>query len=415
LSRAGASVALIEARSRLGGRIWTRRRPGWPVPLELGPEFIHGRDAKFFALLEEAGMRAIRLPDAHVRRVASELRPLTDLWDQFEAMTRRIGRAGRDRSVAEELRRRRAAFTSEQRRLLIMMVEGYDAAPADLASAQALSTAGERPAGDDDRAQFRPIEGYGRLVDRLLTRVDGSRCTLLRSTVVRSVVWRRGAVRMATTRGEIRARRALVTAPIGVLRAPAGSRGAIAFDPDPPALRRALSGLAMGDVVRLVLRFRDPFWREAPLVARVRRSGEADPNFFHFFGAVFPTWWTCAPVEGAVLTAWAGGEAASTLRSLPRGQIVRTAVETFAAGIGVPARRVARKLLAWDLHDWTADPYSRGAYSYALVGGATAGHRLMRPIEDTLFFAGEAVGEGDSGTVPAAVASGERAARRMLR
>ncbi len=231
---------------------------------------------------------------------------------------------------------------------------------------------------------------------------------------MRSIAWRRGAVRLATTRGEIRARHALVTVPIGVLRAPAGVPGAIAFDPDPPALRRALSGLAMGDVVRLVLRFRDPFWREAPLVARSARSGDAEPNFFHFFGAPFPTWWTCAPVEAAVLTAWAGGPAASTLRSLPRTRIVRTAIETFAAGIGVPARRVARKLLDWDLHDWTADPHSRGAYSYALVGGATAGRRLMRPIEDTLFFAGEAVGKGDSGTVPAAVASGERAARLIL-
>jgi monoamine oxidase len=71
-------------------------------------------------------------------------------------------------------------------------------------------------------------------------------------------------------------------------------------------------------------------------------------------------------------------------------------------------------VLDWDLHDWTGDPYTRGAYSYALVGGALAGKRLMRPVEDTLFFAGEAIGEGDSGTVPAAIASGRRAARQIL-
>jgi monoamine oxidase len=416
LSRAGASVALLEARARIGGRVWTRRPPGWPVPLELGPEFVHGRDERFFALLREAQtrVRAIRLPDAHVRRVGSALRPWPELWGKFDALTRRLGRSGADRSLAEELRRRRAAFSSGERRLLTMMVEGYDASPAELVSVRSLSTAGEGPAGGDDEdehQQFRLIEGYGSLVGWLLSRLDASRATLWRSAVVSRVAWRRGAVRLATSRGEVRARRVLVTAPIGVLNAPPGSRGAIVFDPDPPALRRALSGLAMGDVVRLVLRFREPFWLEAPLV---ERSRQPDPNFFHFPSRVFPTWWTAAPVEAAVLTAWTGGSAAAALRTLPRARIVRRAIETFAEGVGLPARRVAGRLLDWGLHDWTADSFARGAYAYALVGGATAGRRLARPIEETLFFAGEAVGEGDVGTVPAAIASGRRAARRML-
>jgi monoamine oxidase len=411
LSRAGASVALLEARRRLGGRIWTRRPQGWPVPLELGPEFIHGRDEKFFALLGEAGLSAVRLPDAHIEIAGSRARHLADLWGKFDAMTRRLGRGDEDRSVAEELRRRRRSFTAAERRLLTTMVEGYDASPIERASAQALSTAGEPPVGDDDRAQFRPVEGYGRLVDWLHARLDASGARLLRSTVVRRIAWRRGAVRVATSRGEIRARRVLVTVPIGVLRAPAGSRGAIAFDPDPPALRRAVAGLAMGDVVRLVLRFREPFWREAPLL---KRAGRGDANFFHLPGAAFPTWWTCAPVEAPVVTAWSGGTAAAALLRLPKPRIVRRALDTFADALGVPRSRVARQVLDWDLHDWTGDPYTRGAYSYALVGGALAGKRLMRPVEDTLFFAGEAIGEGDSGTVPAAIASGRRAARQIL-
>jgi monoamine oxidase len=411
LSRAGSSVALLEARRRLGGRIWTRHPPGWPVPLELGPEFIHGRDEKFFALLREAGLSAVRLPDAHVERAGSRLRPLADVWGKFDSITRRLGRGGADRSVAEEIRRRPAAFTPAERRLLTTMVEGYDAAPIALASARALSTSGEPRVGDGDRAQFRPIEGYGRVVDWLHAQIDTSRCRLFRATPVRRIAWRPGDVRVSTDRMELRAKRVLVTVPIGVLRAPAGSRGAIAFDPDPPAVRRALAGLAMGDVARLVLRFREPFWRDAP---RVKRSKTGDPNFFHFPDAPFPTWWTCAPVEGAVLTAWAGGPAAATLLRLPKARIVRTALATFADAAGVPVAKAARELADGDLHDWSADPFSRGAYSYALVGGATAGERLARPIEGTLFFAGEAVGEGDSGTVPAAIASGLRAARRML-
>jgi monoamine oxidase len=424
LSRAGASVALLEARGRVGGRVWTRRRRNgpWPVPLELGPEFVHGRDARFFGLLAEANLAVVRLPDAHVEITGSRVRPLTDLWGKFDAMTRRIGRGERDRSVAEELRRRRGSFTAEERRLLTTMVEGYDASPIERASAKALSTAGEPPIGDDDRAQFRPIDGYRALVDWLLSRLDPSRARLFRSTVVLRIAWsRRGGARIAASDGaagedaghqEFRARRVLITVPVGVLRAPAGSAGAIAFDPQPPALRRAVSGLAMGDVVRLVLRFREPFWREAP---RLKRSGHGDANFLHLPGAPFPTWWTCAPVEAPVVTAWSGGTAASALLRMPRRRIVRTALETLAGALGVPPSHASRRLLDWDYHDWSADPFTRGAYAYPLVGGAAAGKTLMRPIEDTLFFAGEAVGEKDSGTVAAAIASGERAARRILR
>ena len=412
LSRSGATVALIEARARVGGRVWTRRPAGWPVPLELGPEFVHGRDARLFELLEEADLQVVRLPDAHVEIAGLRARSLTDLRGKFDAMMRRIGLGAHDRSVGEELRRRRGAFTAEEKRLLAAMVEGYDAAPIEKASAKALSTGGEPRVGDDDRAQFRLIDGYGSLVDWLLAGVDASRCELLRATPVSGIAWRRGGALLATRRGEIRARRALVTVPIGVLRAPAGARGAIAFDPDPPALRRALSGLAMGDVVRLVMRFRQPFWREAP---PLERGGLGDANFFHLPGNPFPTWWTCAPVETPVLTAWSGGTAAAALLRLPRRRVVRVALETLAGALAIPASRASRQLLDWDFHDWTADPFTRGAYSYALVGGANAGRRLMRPVEDTLFFAGEAIGEGDSGTVPAAIASGERAARRILR
>jgi monoamine oxidase len=410
LSRGGASVVLLEARARIGGRVWTRRPPGWQIPLELGPEFVHGRDPAFFALLEEAGLAAVRLPDAHVERAGSILRPLVDVWGTFDSILRRLGRGEKDRSVAEALRRRPAAFTPAERRLLTTMVEGYDASPIELASARALSTSGEPRIDAGRRAQFRPIEGYGRVIEWLLARLDGSRCRLFRSTPVRRIAWRRGRVTVSAARTEIRARRVLVTVPVGVLRAPAGSRGAIAFDPDPPSLRRAVSGLAMGDVVRLILRFREPFWREAP---RVMQSKRSDPNFFHLPFAPVPTWWTCAPVEAPVLTAWAGGPAAATLLRLPKPKIVRKALETFADAIGLPPAKVSRQLLDWDLHDWTADPFSRGAYSYARVGGASAGKRLTRPIADTLFFAGEAIGE-DSGTVPAAIASGKRAARQML-
>jgi monoamine oxidase len=67
------------------------------------------------------------------------------------------------------------------------------------------------------------------------------------------------------------------------------------------------------------------------------------------------------------------------------------------------------------MHDWQADPFSRGAYSYAAVGGIDAARRLGAPVANTLYFAGEATnGDGYNGTVHGAIATGIRAAREVL-
>ena len=69
--------------------------------------------------------------------------------------------------------------------------------------------------------------------------------------------------------------------------------------------------------------------------------------------------------------------------------------------------------LRW--HDWASDPYARGAYSYPLVGGANAARELGRPVEKTLFFAGEATCPPPAnGTVEGAIESGERVAKEIL-
>ena len=66
-------------------------------------------------------------------------------------------------------------------------------------------------------------------------------------------------------------------------------------------------------------------------------------------------------------------------------------------------------------HDWQHDPFACGAYSYVLAGGGRARKLLARPVEETLFFAGEACDtSGESGTVGGALQSGRRAAREVL-
>jgi len=196
--------------------------------------------------------------------------------------------------------------------------------------------------------------------------------------------------------------------PIGVLQAPVGTAGAIAFDPDPRGVRAALARIAMGQVARITLRFREPFWRN-------RMGGKDGVAFFHAEGETFPTWWTAAPAEAAMLTGWVGGPPSYRWIGAPRRAVLQAALSTLERIFRVRGSRLRELLLGAHSHDWGADPRARGAYSYVLVGGAAAPARLGRPVERTLYFAGEGAETEEGGTVQAAIRSGRRAAQRALR
>jgi monoamine oxidase len=72
-------------------------------------------------------------------------------------------------------------------------------------------------------------------------------------------------------------------------------------------------------------------------------------------------------------------------------------------------------VLAAHFHDWHADPFFRGAYSYVPAGKLAARKTLAETVADTLYFAGEATDlEGHSATVHGAIATGIRAARHVI-
>jgi monoamine oxidase len=123
--------------------------------------------------------------------------------------------------------------------------------------------------------------------------------------------------------------------------------------------------------------------------------------------------WSAIPRRAPLLQAWAGGPRADALRTATRPELVRIALDTVEAlfGKGVDA---ASQLDGAYGHDWQRDPFSRGAYSYVGVGGGSAREELAAPVEDALFFAGEATDPEEPATVTGALQSGERAAREIL-
>jgi len=385
LARAGHAVLVLEARERIGGRVWTRRMPGLAVPVELGAEFVHGDAAVTYALRRKAGMRTVASGRAQRYAAGGRLRAVDSFKQARLAMQDQRLLEDQDLSFDEFLARKRR-LPALTRTFARLMVQGFDAADPARASARAIAQEwGE--GGALGGAQPRPREGYGPVLDWLAQRLVEQGGRLRLQSAVREVRWKRGRVEVLGDSFGFTARQAIITLPLGVLQ----SRD-VRFSPDLEK-RKALKRLASGPVIKAALRFPSAFWEtRAPGVA-----------FFHAPRAAFPTFWTPLPARSPLLIAWAGGPKATQ----PTMRAIRASLRSIFGRFEEPDQAI--------IQDWQADRFARGAYSYVLVDGEGARQELAAPLADTVFFAGEATSSEDSGTVAGALQSGRRAAREAMR
>jgi monoamine oxidase len=414
-------VVVLEARERIGGRIFTKRDRALSVPVELGAEFIHGSAPELDDLLGQASLASYDISGTRWTVAGEHFRPLDEYWERLDRVMRRLDpKRTPDRSFEAFLDRKPGGRRlAHDRRFALQFVEGFHAAEPSRISERALA-AGGSPRGDvRERRIGRVLDGYDRVVDWLSGPI-GDRIRL--NAIATRVRWAPGNVVVESryadgrSRPTIAARAAIVAVPLGVLQAPPGEAGAIEFDPELRAKRQPLSRLAMGHVVRIMLRLSERFWASDWFAKQVGTKALDTLSFLFTGDEDFPIWWTSYPVRAPTIVGWHGGPGATRLAQLAPEEIEERAIGALARQCGLSTRRM-RGLVegAWT-HDWLHDPYARGAYSYQLVGGVDAPDELARSLRGTLFFAGEASGsEGRTGTVHGALATGQRAAAEVER
>lgn len=416
----GMRVLVLEARERIGGRIFTLHDSASPVPIELGAEFIHGRPESTFRIVEAAGLSACDVTGAHLDTTGGGC-PEDRFSRGIRPVLERLEAGVPDGwSFARFLQSKRLRGTSnEARALALAYVEGLYAAPADKLAAVAVREAERTPGPPGPEPSFRVLSGYDRVISWLRAGIGPERGQVYLRTVVREVRWRPGFVEVTATSEHggrplrFRAPKLVVTLPVGVLRARANQPGAVRFSPSLMEKRRALSRLGMGPAVRVTLRFRDRFWEHLP--PRKGSCSFGDVSFAHSADPFFPTWWTQLPVRAPLWVGWSGGPAALRLAQLDEHALIERALRSLAMLLEAPREMLGSRLDGWYVHDWLADPFTRGAYSYVAVHGLDAPQKLAEPIAQTLFFAGEATEPpSSSGTVSGAIDSGRRAAREIL-
>lgn len=412
LDRAGARAVCLEARDRIGGRVYTRHDPFSPVSMELGAEFVHGRPPEIWDQVRSRGLMVHEVNRSAIHLRGGEIQRGIDGWDLVNEVLddmQRAARSGEDQSFSTFLKS--SSHSEDAKQLAASYVEGFNAARKELVSIASLKQDADAAAEIDGDRSFRLVNGYDSLLLRMISGLNDLPSKLRLNSEVERVEWNtEGAtVRFRSTltgrMGNFQARYVIVTVPLGVLQCAAGE--GISFDPEPSEALEAARALRFGQVVRVVLQFREAFWEEQEEFACAAFLLSDEP--------FFPTWWTSLPLRAPVITGWSAGPHTDGLVGRTREAIIDQALTDLSRITSVPVETLRRLLAAGYYHDWHADRFARGAYSYVPVGAVWAREALARPLGGTLCFAGEASElNGHGATVHGAIASGRRAAHQML-
>lgn len=401
LAAAGAEVVVLEARDRIGGRIWTSRH--WPdLPMDLGASWIHGVNGNPLTTLADlAG--AGRVTTSYESALALDARgqevDLTDVYAEAEAIIdearEQADEAESDLSLAEAIEELADWDDADAatRRLIRHVVNGAVEAEYGGAWHEVSAWYFDESLGFDGEDALFP-GGYDQITDHLAKGLE-----IRTGQVVTGISPDGDGVAVTLADGSVlTADHAVVTVPLGVLKA-----GGIAFGAGlAPKREAAIATLGMGLLNKCWLRFDRVAWPD-------------DVDWIEWVGpkdGVWSQWVSLARATNLpVLLAFHAGDQARAMEKLSDAEMLASAHAALRAMFGpdFPAPIDAQ------ITRWSQDPYAQGSYSFNAVGCTPDTRRALAGTDwDTrLVFAGEASEPDHWGTAHGAVLSGRAAAKAL--
>jgi monoamine oxidase len=384
LMDAHVDCLVVEARQRLGGRAWTLG-DGAGFPIDLGCGWLHSADRNPWADIAQTQGRSIdRTPPPWTRRSATIGFPLAEqsaFLDALHEFHQRLDALSeREQDVAS------ATFLEPRGRWndLINAISTYvSGAELDRVSARDFNRY------DDSGVNWRIVEGYGAAIAACAADLP-----VVLGCPVRLIDHGGRRLRVETADGTITADAAIITLPSSLI-----ADEQLRFAPALPEKTAAAAALPLGLADKLFLSLSDSqeFDKDSRLFGRTDRSRI---GAYHF-----------RPFGRPQIEAYFGGPLAAELEAGGERAFLDFAVAELVGQLGSD---FARRVKPLGLHAWGADPFSRGSYSYALPGKADCRSALAAPVDDRLFFAGEACSRGDYSTAHGAYLTGVAAAEAAI-
>jgi monoamine oxidase len=242
----------------------------------------------------------------------------------------------------------------------------------------------------DSGVNWRVSEGYGAAIARLAANAPVRLSTTVEVVVLNAA----DLIRLRTDQGVLEARAVIVAVPTAVL-----AREGLRFDPALPDKTAAAQGLPLGLADKVVLGLTE--------IGEIPAEG-------HLFGdprGVRGGSYHLRPFGRPLIEGFFGGRHAWALEAEGPGAFAAFAVEEIVRLLGSDYR--ARLVPLSETH-WGADPFAGGSYSHALPGHAGDRAILAAPVQDRVFFAGEACSPNYFSTAHGAWLTGETAADLAL-
>lgn len=384
LHEARIDTILVEARSRLGGRAFTSLEGGYP--LDLGCGWFHAAERNPWPEIARAQGHVVdKTPPPWTRPsnpTGFSISEQTEFASAQEAFHERMARAdlnGGDPPTS--------AFLDPSSRWnpLMNAVSSYvTGAETDKVSTRDLL------AYEDTEVNWRAPDGYGTVVA-----THGVGLSVVLDCPVEKISRASRELRVQTRLGDIQADAVLVALPSAVI----AQRPEI-FDPPLPEKTEAAAGLPLGlaDKLFLSLAGAEEFGKDSRVFGRKDRAATA---IYHM-----------RPFGRPLIECYFGGACAEELEAGGQAAFADFAATELASLFGNDFRR---RLQALPMHLWRGDPLARGSYSYAAPGRAGCRAALAAPVDNRLYFAGEACSPNFFSTAHGAYLSGIAAAEQIIK
>jgi monoamine oxidase len=405
LAEKGWKVTILEATRLAGGRVRTYRGV-FGQPVEAGAEFLHG-DAPITRRLarrtnSKIEKNAGRFFISSGGRIIKQKEPIPHMEEFMKA----AGELKDDTTLDDFLRTRFGGDEFESlRRSTRKMAEGFDAADASRVSVKALY---EEWSGQSMEEIAAIGDGYLQLVRFLTGECVTGRCDMRFNSEVKEIIWSPGKADVRCADGSVyTSTKVLLTVALGALLAGKEEKGHVAFVPELTNHRYVAAEMGYGAVVKIILEFNSRFWADERFASQSQQEEELG---FLLNDTSFPVYWFHSVYP--VVTAWAGGSPADQLKGLKDEALRNIAVSGLATSLGANEDFVKSLLVTANTYNWACDPFAKGAYSYTTPATANTKRVLKKPVANTLYFAGEALGKSH-GTVEAALESAREVVRKI--